>query len=61
METVHKKLQLPESNSFSTNAEEKSELPTNVLSCDAPIEEKVKAVFSYVPLTFTNKSFVGQA
>ncbi|KAM3831128.1 melanopsin [Vipera latastei] len=44
VETVHKKMQLPENNSFSTNAEEKSELPTNVLSCNAPIEEKVKAL-----------------
>ncbi|XP_070612790.1 melanopsin [Erythrolamprus reginae] len=41
VETVHTKLQLPESNSFSTNAEEKSELPTNDLSCDAPTEEKL--------------------
>ncbi|XP_029139918.1 melanopsin [Protobothrops mucrosquamatus] len=42
VETVHIKLQLPESNTFSTNTEGKSELPTNILSCNAPIEEKVK-------------------
>ncbi|ETE69674.1 Melanopsin, partial [Ophiophagus hannah] len=41
VETVHTKLQPPENNSFSTNAEEKSELPIN-----APIEEK----FSVSPI-----------
>ncbi|XP_032080482.1 melanopsin isoform X2 [Thamnophis elegans] len=40
VETVHAKLQPPENNSFSTNAEERSELPTSALTGDAPIEEK---------------------
>ncbi|XP_039188108.1 melanopsin isoform X2 [Crotalus tigris] len=41
VETVRIKLQLRESNSFSTNTVERSELPTNIPSCNAPIEEKL--------------------
>ncbi|KAM6441473.1 melanopsin-like [Liasis olivaceus] len=40
VESVHTKLQPPQSNSFSTNAEEKNELPMKAPGCDVPTEEK---------------------